>query len=71
MQKGICNKKRKFFGLVTVTDKGQLAIPVELRKELDINKGDKLIVIKRKDNKGINLLKVDMISNFLDKLSRD
>jgi len=71
MKKGICKRKTKFFGLVTVTDKGQIAIPAELRKEYDIKKGDKLIIIKREDNKGFNFLKVDVIGNFLDKLSKD
>lgn len=71
MEKGICLKKRKIFGLITVTGKGQIAIPTLLRKELDIKKGDKLIVIKRDDEKGVNLLKVDIINNFLKRLSKD
>ena len=54
MQKGICQKKKKIYGFITVTDKGQVAIPVELRKELSIEKGDKLIVIKREDQNGVN-----------------
>ncbi len=70
-QKGICQKRKKFFGVITVTEKGQIAIPVEIRKELEIKKGDKLIVIKRNDNKGINLLKVGVIDNFLEKISKD
>jgi len=71
MQKGTCNKKKKYFSLISVTDKGQLAIPIDLRRELDIKKGDKLVIIKRDDNKGFNLLKVETIANFLDKLSKD
>ncbi len=70
-KKGICKKRRKFFGQITVTDKGQVAIPIELRKELDIKKGDKLVVIKRDDQKGLNLLKVAAIDDFINKLSKD
>ncbi len=66
---GTCLKKQKFFGLVTITDKGQLAIPIELRRELNLNKGDKLIVIKRADGKGINLIKASEMTGFIEKLS--
>lgn len=71
MQKGICKKRKLFFGFIAVTSKGQIAIPAELRQELDIKKGDKLLAIKRKDNKGINLIKVGAIDNFLLKLSKN
>ena len=71
MNKGICPQKTAYFGLVTVTDKGQIAVPVELRHELKINKGDKLVVVKRKDGQGLNLLKAEAISDFIAKLSQD
>ena len=59
MDKGTCVKKKMFYGIITITDKGQIAIPIELRRELKIGKGDKLMVVKRKDNKGVNLIKSD------------
>ena len=71
MKKGTCGRKTNFFGIVTVTDKGQIAIPIELRKAYNIEKGDKLIVVKRKDNKGFNLLKTDVMGDFIDKISND
>lgn len=71
MQKGKCGRKTNFFGLVTVTDKGQIAIPMELRKAYNIEKGDKLIIVKRKDNKGFNLLKTDVMGDFINKISND
>ena len=52
-------------------DDVQIAIPVELRRELGIDKGDKLIVVKRKDGKGLNLIKANVIEDFLDKISND
>ena len=57
--------------MITVTDKGQIAIPMELRKELGIARGDKLLVVKRQDKKGLNLLKTDTIENMLEKLSKN
>ena len=71
MTKGTCQRKTKYFGTVTVTDKGQIAIPIELRKEYKIDKGDKLIIIKRNDNKGFNLLKLDIMKNFINKIAKD
>ena len=70
-EKGICQRKRAFFGMITVTNKGQIAIPSEARKELDIKTGDKLLVVKRADGKGINLIKSDTIDDFIKKASRD
>ena len=71
MKNGICQKKKKIYGFITVTDKGQVAIPIELRKELGIGKGDKLIVVKREDQNGVNLIKVDAMDKFVDKLSKE
>ena len=71
MKKGSCKRKTGYFGILTVTDKGQIAIPIDLRKEYKIAKGDKLIIVKRADNKGFNLLKVDIIKNFIKKISKD
>lgn len=69
MRQGSCKRRQKFFGIITITDKGQIAIPIELRRDLEIDKGDKLMVIKRTDCKGFNLIKADEINGFIDKLS--
>ena len=71
VKKGICRKKTKYFGMVTVTDKGQIAIPTELRKEYAIAKGDKLIIVRRNDNQGFNLLKSEVIKDFIEKISKN
>jgi len=69
-KQGICNKKKKFYGLITVSEKGQVAIPAEIRQELGINTKDKLLVIKREDCKGINLIKAEQIDNFINQLTK-
>ncbi len=71
MKKPFCQRKANYFGIATVTDKGQIAIPSQLREECQIKRGDKLIVVKRKDNRGLNLLKVDILGDFLDKAAKD
>jgi AbrB family looped-hinge helix DNA binding protein len=71
MTNGICKRKINYFSMVTVTDKGQIAIPIELRKEYKIEKGDRLIILKRDDGKGFNLLKLDVVGDFINKLSKN
>ena len=35
---------KKFYGSVTVSERGQIAIPIDARKDFDIKTGDKLLV---------------------------
>jgi len=37
-------KGPKFYGAVTVSERGQVAIPVEARRDLEIQEGEKLLV---------------------------
>lgn len=69
--KGTCSKMRIVYGMVTVSDKGQIAIPVDLRTDLDLEKGDKLMVLKRKDEAGFTLLKIDKMDDLMHKLQED
>lgn len=71
MEKGTCMKMRIVYGVVTVSDKGQIAIPIDLREDLEINKGDKLIVLKRRDCAGFTLLKLDKMDELMHKLQDD
>jgi AbrB family looped-hinge helix DNA binding protein len=71
MMKGTCSKMRIVYGMVTVSDKGQIAIPVDLRNDLDLEKGDKLMVLKRKDEAGFTLLKIDKMDDLMHKLQED
>ena len=38
-------KGKKFYGSVTVSERGQIVIPAEARKDFDIKTGDKLLVL--------------------------
>lgn len=55
--KGFFSKMRIVYGVVTVSDKGQIAIPVDLRSDLGLEKGDKLMVLKRKEEAGLPIPK--------------
>jgi len=61
----------EFYGAVTVSDKGQIAIPIDIRRELKIKTGDRLIVIKRKDNAGVILLKTEKMDKLLERVRDD
>ena len=71
MKKGFCQRKVNYFNIITVTDKGQIAIPSSLRNNCKIKRGDKLVAVKRKNGDGINLLKADLLGDFLNKASKD
>lgn len=70
-KKGICTHKRIFYGLVTISEKGQIALPVDLRRDLDINTGDRFLVVKRRDDAGIILLKQSIMDDIIEKIQDD
>ncbi|HSV96459.1 MAG TPA: AbrB/MazE/SpoVT family DNA-binding domain-containing protein [Spirochaetota bacterium] len=59
------SEKKTIYGIVTVSDKGQIAIPVELRNDLDIKRGDQLLVIRKPDDSGLVLMKLDRVEDLL------
>ena len=61
----------EFYGVVTVSNKGQIAIPIGVRRDIDIKTGDRLVVIKRKDNAGIILLKTEKMDGLIKNIRDD
>ena len=59
--------KNKYVGICKVGEKGQIVIPKEIRNMFDINSGDSIIVLCDKE-KGIALLKADVIESLTDKV---
>ncbi len=59
--------KNKFAGISKVGEKGQIVIPKEVRDIFNIKSGDSLIVLCDKE-KGIALVKADVLSDLTDKL---
>ena len=59
--------KNKYAGICKVGEKGQIVIPKEIRTMFDINPGDSVIVLCDKE-KGIALLKADVIDSLTDKV---
>jgi len=62
--------KGKTYGAVNVGERGQLVIPAELRKALNIKPGDQLIVFAKLDKKVINLMPSKDFSRFLERAAK-
>lgn len=69
--KGVCGKRRIVYGVVTVSDKGQVVIPVDARRDLNIKPGDKLLVLKRRDEAGVTLIKLEKMDELMYLIQED
>lgn len=58
-----------FLGTVTVGDRGQVVIPAEARKKLNINTGDKFFVVSHPSGEGLLMFKVQAMRDFLSRLT--
>jgi len=59
------NTRKKFYGSVTVSERGQIVIPAEARKDFGIEVGEKLLVLGDLD-KGIAITKATAIMQMID-----
>jgi AbrB family looped-hinge helix DNA binding protein len=64
-------KDKIVYGVATISAKGQLAVPVNIRRELGLNEGDQVIILKRKDNAGFSFIKIEMMDRLMDRLRTD
>jgi len=58
----------RLYGTVKVGDRGQVVIPAEARKELDIKPGDLLFVMAGRNRRGIAMVKADAMRKFAEKI---
>jgi AbrB family looped-hinge helix DNA binding protein len=57
-------ENRKFYGSVTVSERGQIVIPTDARKDLGIKSGDKLLVFGDLE-KGLGIATVDIMKKTM------
>ncbi len=57
-------KNKKFYGAVTVSERGQIAIPAQARRDFDIKPGEKLLVLADL-TKGIVLTKATFMARMM------
>ncbi len=61
-----------FFGSVTLGERGQVVIPAEARKELNIQPGDKLLVFRHPFDKSMLMLgKVSELQKFFQEKAHE
>ena len=56
---------KKFYGTVTVSERGQIVIPVDARKDFDIHTGDKLLLVGDMEQ-GIGIITMSMMMKLLE-----
>ena len=61
--------KFKVFGSMVVSPRGQVVIPANARKELNIGSGDTLLACGTPHGEGLLLLKVDAVEQMLSAVS--
>ena len=64
-------KKPTFYGSTTVGERGQIVLPAKLRKDLRINKGEKLLVMVDHHGSRIILVNPETMNKFLDMMSKN
>jgi len=56
------------YGTVKVGDRGQVVIPADARKDLDIKPGDLLLVITGRARRGLTMVKADAMRELAEKI---
>jgi len=56
---------KKFYGSVTVSERGQIVIPADARKDFNIKIGDKLLVFGDLE-KGLGIATVDIMQKTME-----
>ncbi|MGD1996501.1 MAG: AbrB/MazE/SpoVT family DNA-binding domain-containing protein [Anaerolineae bacterium] len=57
-------ERGKFYGAVTVSERGQVVIPAQARRDLDIEVGEKLLVVSG-PGRGLLLIRARLVGQML------
>lgn len=60
----------KFYGSASVGSKGQIVIPSELREDIDIGSGDKLLFLRKPKEDGFAVVKPESLFEMEKKIKR-
>ena len=61
-------RNSRLYGTVKVGERGQVVIPAEARKELDIKSGDLLFVMSGRNRRGIAMVKADAMRELAERI---
>lgn len=59
------------YGMVTVGERGQIVIPAEARRDLGIEPGDKIIIMRHPGHAGIIAFKMQAMREFIEMFQRE
>ncbi|MBN1180036.1 MAG: AbrB/MazE/SpoVT family DNA-binding domain-containing protein [Anaerolineae bacterium] len=62
------NECKPFYGAVTVSDRGQIVIPAEARRDLNIEIGEKLLVVGGPSG-GLLLIRASLVGQIVSQWS--
>jgi AbrB family looped-hinge helix DNA binding protein len=62
------NREMHLFGTVKVGDRGQIVIPADARKDLDIKPGDLLLVMTGRNKRALTMVKADAMRELAEKI---
>jgi AbrB family looped-hinge helix DNA binding protein len=63
-------EKMPFFGAVTVGERGQIVIPAEARTALNIQPGEKLLVLQHPIHQGLVIFRIESVREFMDEIQK-
>lgn len=66
-----CSLEDFFFGSATVGERGQIVIPSEARKRLNIHPGDKVLVMGHPHGAGLVVCKIDAMRDIFSSMLTD
>ncbi|MCS6950140.1 MAG: AbrB/MazE/SpoVT family DNA-binding domain-containing protein [Armatimonadota bacterium] len=66
-----CRIEDATYGMVTVGERGQIVIPAEARRELGIEPGDKLIIMRHPLYSGFVAFKMQAVREFIEMFQRE
>jgi AbrB family looped-hinge helix DNA binding protein len=58
-----------FYGTATVGERGQIVIPAEARNDMDMQPGEKLLIMRHPVHHGLVLFKLEAVREFLDEFT--
>jgi AbrB family looped-hinge helix DNA binding protein len=65
------NRDARLYGTVKVGDRGQVVIPAEARKELNIKPGDLLFVMAGRNRRAVALVKANTMRELAEKIMQE
>ncbi len=67
----LAEKQRHIYGTVKVGDRGQVVIPAEARKDLNIQPGDLLLVMAGKNRRALAMVKADVMREIANRVMQE